>query len=133
LSRRQTHLWTHTNVEAKTDDAGDAEFLAAATALKDNPEAEFEYDSSPEESSSDSSSSDDSDSDDEIEAMDAETLGKILMAEDGDGKADANYQPRTQNEVDIVFPKPDLTITPEMNTSLGMSPWCLATTVLRTE
>jgi H/ACA ribonucleoprotein complex non-core subunit NAF1 len=110
------------STEPQTDADADAEFAAAAKAQADNPEAEFGWDSSSEDSSSDSSSSDDDSSDDDVEPLDAETLGKILMAEDGgdgEGKASAN-PPKTQNEVDMIFPKPDITITPNMKiTHLG--------------
>lgn len=122
----QTHTQIKTETKSQEDASANAEYVAAAKELKGNPEAEFEYDSDSDssDSSSDSSSEDDSDDDDAIEPMDAETLGKILMAEDGGddvGKTGAHHQPRTQNEMEATLPeKPDIVITPDMKiTHLG--------------
>ncbi|CZT43569.1 uncharacterized protein RSE6_03631 [Rhynchosporium secalis] len=87
----------------------------------------WEIDSSPIESSSDDSSSDDS-SESESETgehayklLSPEEQARILMEGDGGsddeggGKAKAGSQLRTKNEVpDVVVPKPDVIITPEM-------------------
>jgi H/ACA ribonucleoprotein complex non-core subunit NAF1 len=99
---------------------------------EENPEGpEFEVDSDPYQSSDsdsdsdDSSSSDDSDSDDSV-LLDPAEQARILMQiddedEDGGGGAHGGQPLRTKNEVpEVVIPKPDVTITPEMQiTQLG--------------
>lgn len=123
----------------KTADVDEAESLLQAsqpTILStplDSAPAEGEYpeweaDSSPYESSSDDSSSDDSSSEESDEGdayklLSPEEQARILM--EGDGGSDdeggkkggngAGAQLRTKNEIpDVVVPKPDVTITPEM-------------------
>jgi len=104
-------------------------FEQVAEVNKSNEEAEFEMDSSPLASSSSDVSSDTSSSDDESDAEDYVMLDPIeaarrLMAEDGGsdddrlgkgGKAISGI-PRTLNEkLDEVVPKPNVTITPDLN------------------
>ncbi|KAJ4289430.1 hypothetical protein N0V88_006910 [Collariella sp. IMI 366227] len=92
----------------------------------ENPE--WEADSSPYESSSESSSDSSSDDDSEDEGgyqlLGIEETARLLMAADGDGEGDgdggkakgAGTALRTKNEKpEEVIPKPDITITPEMN------------------
>ena len=99
-----------------------------------DPEAEVAYDSSPYSSSTPSSSgSSSSDSDSDDTADDYELLGpaeqaRLLMAEDGGGGSDGEggdgsgkipEAPKTLNEkAEIVVPKPDIVITPEMQINL---------------
>ncbi|KAI2623053.1 NAF1-domain-containing protein [Hypomontagnella submonticulosa] len=107
-------------------------------------EAEWEEDSSPYESSSDSSSSDDSDDESEdgknYQLLGAEETARILMEmeggsdDDGEGKKGAGSaaQVRSKNELpEEVVPKPDVTITPEMNiTELGIVEHIVENTVV---
>ena len=101
---------------------------AIAEAKKTSEDAEFEMDSSPlvsssSDISSDTSSEDGSDAE-PYEMLDPEEQARRLMAEDGgsddgrpgkEGKSFAGI-PRTLNEApDEVVPKPNVTITPEMN------------------
>lgn len=92
-------------------------------------DAEVAYDSSPYSSSTDtsddSSSSDDSDdSANDYELLDPAEQARLLMAEDGggsDGEGAGNGKmpqvPKTLNEKpDVVVPKPDIIVTPEMQT-----------------
>jgi len=95
---------------------------------KPTKEAEFEMDSSPlasssNESSDTSSSNDDSEGEDYM-MLDPEEAARRLMAEDGASDDDRPGKggrvisgiPRTLNEKpDEVVPKPDVTITPDMN------------------
>ncbi|TKA30434.1 hypothetical protein B0A50_02661 [Salinomyces thailandicus] len=115
----------------------DPEFMAAAATQKEQPNAEWQFDSSDAESSNSSDSDDDSDddtssdssSDGGYEMLDPATAAKMLMAGEGDddddgkkgGKGGADRQPRTANEVrEEVVPKPDIQITEEMKiTELG--------------
>ncbi|CAK4024644.1 H ACA ribonucleo complex non-core subunit NAF1 [Lecanosticta acicola] len=105
----------------------DAEFMQAAAAQKSNENAEWQFDTSDEDSSDsdttdpdDSSDDSDSGSEGDYEMLDPATAAKILMAEEkneeGEGAgANVDRQPRTQNEVkEEIVPKPDITITPEM-------------------
>ncbi|KAL6715176.1 hypothetical protein ACLMJK_007440 [Lecanora helva] len=102
-----------------------ANFDELATSNKSNTEAEFELDSSPYESTSssdsstDTSSSDDSESDgaaDDYEMLSPEEEARRLMAEDGGTEGKVTFGgPRTLNEkVDEIVPKPDVTITADM-------------------
>ena len=113
----------------------DPEFLEAAAAQKDNPQAEWQFNSSDAESDSDSDSSSDDSSDDSdsaseggYELLDAATAAKMLMAGDGEDGEDKkgikdgeSNQPRTANEVkDVVITKPDVIVTEDMKiTFLG--------------
>lgn len=112
---------------ANPKQSADAEFIEAAEAMKDNPEAEWQIDSSDEDTSSsdsdsDPSSSDDSDADGDYEMLDPATAAKMLMAEGGgddeDGpsvKTGDKAGLKTKNEVEEqVIPKPDVTITEQM-------------------
>ncbi|KAK8227403.1 Gar1/Naf1 RNA binding region-domain-containing protein [Phyllosticta capitalensis] len=119
---------THQEPQAKAP--VDSEFIEAAEANKNNPAAEWQYDSSDAESSSDSDTSSDSSSDDESEdegdypLLDPMEQARILMQEeygdDDGGKASAS-QLRTANEVaEDKIEKPDVTIGPDMKiTDLG--------------
>ncbi|GAB7344431.1 hypothetical protein MBLNU457_2277t2 [Dothideomycetes sp. NU457] len=109
----------------------DPDFMEAANAQKSNEKAEWQFDSSDEESSSesDSDTSSDEDSDEEdYEMLDPATAARMLMAEEGgDGDDDEGHKPstnaqlRTKNEQPPeIVPKPDVTVTPEMKiTVLG--------------
>ena len=133
-----THAEPTTVSEAQTEAGNppkaqdDAEFMEAANAQKGDEKAEWQFDSSDEETSSDSdsdaSSDDDSDDDDDYELLDPATAARMLMAEeggdddDGEGhKPSTNVQLRTKNEQPPeVVPKPDVTVTPDMKiTVLG--------------
>ena len=123
LDHEVPNIQTQTTSEVKTDqsdESAQAEFTAAAKALKDDPNAEFELDSSPEESSSDDSSSDEEsdDSDDDIDPTDPEVLSRMLMEENHDDGKNANQQPRTQNEQVPSFEKPDVNIRPDTKITL---------------
>ncbi|KAI1386098.1 NAF1-domain-containing protein [Hypoxylon trugodes] len=104
---------------------------------------EWEEDSSPYESSSESSSSDDSDDDSEDgnELLGPEETARILMEmeggsdDEGEGKAKGSgtgVQVRTKHEMpEEVVPKPDVTITPEMDiTELGIVEHIVQNTVV---
>ncbi|KAF2151179.1 NAF1-domain-containing protein [Myriangium duriaei CBS 260.36] len=106
---------------------GDREFIEAAQANQDNPEAEWQYDSSDmdtssSDSDSDSSSSDDSDADGDYEMLDPATAARMLMAEEAgdeeDGpsnKSGSKAGLKTKNEIEeVVIPKPDVAITENM-------------------
>jgi H/ACA ribonucleoprotein complex non-core subunit NAF1 len=118
----------------------DPEFLAAATATKGDPSAEWQYDSSDAESSSDDSSSSSSGgSDDEYELLDPVAQAKILMAEgdsDDEGgsksKASKGQMPRTTNEVaEELVVKPEIVIYEHMHIeSLGAVETVVDTLVL---
>ncbi|KAK0643385.1 Gar1/Naf1 RNA binding region-domain-containing protein [Cercophora newfieldiana] len=94
----------------------------------ENPEWEVDsspYESSSESDSSDSSSEDDSEDEGGYTLLGIEETARMLMAEeDGDGDDAARGGKgaaaalRTKNEIpDDVLPKPDVTITPEMEIS----------------
>ncbi|KAH8680761.1 Gar1/Naf1 RNA binding region-domain-containing protein [Xylariales sp. PMI_506] len=105
------------NVNAEMQDVGQEQGQA---------HPEWEEDSSPYESSSDSSSSDDSDDDDDSDdgkaLLNPEEMARILMEagsdDEGEGRAKGSAsasQLRTKNEQpEVIVPKPDVTITPEM-------------------
>lgn len=101
----------------------DAEFMEAAQAQKGNKGAEWQYDTSDAESaetSSESSSDDDSEdeSEDDYELLDPQEQAKILMRELGDADEDGPTMSgplKTANErEEVIPPKPDITLTPEM-------------------
>jgi len=110
----------------------DAEFIEAGAAQAGNEQAEWQLDSSDNDSDSSSdssssgSSSDDDSDEDDYELLDPATAAKMLMAEEGgedddDNKAkpSGNSQLRTKNEQPpVVVPKPDVTVTPEMKITL---------------
>ncbi|CAG8960830.1 hypothetical protein HYFRA_00002367 [Hymenoscyphus fraxineus] len=139
----------------KTADVDEAESLLRAsqptmfstpTEIPEGEHPEWEADSSPYESSSDDSSSDDSSSDESDEEgggyklLSPEEQARILMEGDGGsddeggkkGGSGAGAQLRTKNEIaDVVVPKPDVTITPEMPISqLGWVETTVENTVL---
>lgn len=117
----------------KSDSAlGHNDVLPETTVAEEEDHPEWEVDSSPIQSSSEDSSSDDSSSEDDSDEegdnayklLSPEEQAKILM--EGDGGSDdeggnkaakgSGGQLRTKNEVpEEVIPKPDVTITPEMN------------------
>ena len=112
-----------------TRDQDDLSFHNIASSNKDNPEAEFELDSSPLSSSSSDTSTDSSsdDGDDDstngegYDLLSPEEQARRLMAEDGEseddnqGKNKSSRQVRTQNEKpDEEVPKPSVTITEDM-------------------
>ena len=110
----------------------DADFIEAGAAQAGNEQAEWQLDSSDNDSDSSSdssssgSSSDDDSDEDDYELLDPATAAKMLMAEEGgedddDNKAkpSGNSQLRTKNEQPpVVVPKPDVTVTPEMKITL---------------
>lgn len=95
------------------------DFIDAAKANKDDPAAEWRFDSSDAESeasSSSDSSSDDSDEDsgseDEGQLLDPAEQARLLMQED-DGEANGLSKPDNE-PLEKYLPKPDITITPDM-------------------
>ena len=112
----------------------DPDFLAAATAQKDNQDAEWQFDDSDAASSDSDSESDSVDSSDDSESgseggyemLDPATAAKILMSGDGDdddGDKSKNktgdHQPRTVNEIkEVAVPKPDVVLTEDMKITL---------------
>ncbi|KAF4551352.1 H/ACA ribonucleoprotein complex non-core subunit NAF1-like protein [Elsinoe fawcettii] len=110
-------------VSPKLKQEPDAEFLEAATANKDNPAAEWQFDSSDAMSTSDSSSDSDSDDDSddpegEYAELDPATAAKMLMAgeqgeDDGDSGNKGGLKTKNEKTEDIV-PKPDFTLTADM-------------------
>ncbi|GME40190.1 snornp assembly factor naf1 [Neofusicoccum parvum] len=116
------------NMLERKPKAVDPEFLEAAEANKNNPNAEWQYDSSDADSddsdtSSDTSSEDESD-EDEYPLLDPAEQARILMQEeygDDDGGKGTGAVLRTANEiVEEKIEKPDVTVTPEMKvTELG--------------
>ena len=117
-------------VKKPTKAQDDAEFIEAANAQKGDEKAEWQFDSSDEETSSDSdsdtSSDEDSDDDDDYELLDPATAARMLMAEeggdedDGEGhKPSTNVHLRTKNEQPPeIVPKPDVTVTLDMKITL---------------
>ncbi|KAG8629601.1 hypothetical protein KVT40_003466 [Elsinoe batatas] len=106
----------------------DREFLEAGAANKNNPEAEWELDSSDDamdtsDNSSDSSSDESDEADGEYEKLDPATIAKMLMAgehendEDGQNNAGGGNKSglMTKNEkADEIIAKPDINLTPDM-------------------
>lgn len=104
---------------AKPKPQDDEEFIRAAKSSKGDKGAEWQYDSSDEESSDTSTESSSSDeSGEEYELLDPQEQAKILMRDIADGEEDGGAPSgplRTANEHDDkVPPKPDITVTPEM-------------------
>ncbi len=114
---------TAESVEPAAQEAPAAENGAAV----EEEHAEWEIDSTPMESSSDSSSSDDSsdeESDDEENSykfLSPEEQARVLMEaegsdEEGGAAKSKGGAPRTGHEIEeVVIPKPDVTITPDMS------------------
>jgi H/ACA ribonucleoprotein complex non-core subunit NAF1 len=125
----ESHMEEPAGPTEQQDGGSAAEQQQGATDAQEEEEhPEWEVDSSPYVSSSESSSSDSSDEDSEDEGghplLSIEETARMLMAADGDGEGDgdgagrskgAGSVLRTKNEMpEEVFPKPEVTITPEM-------------------
>lgn len=119
----------------------DPEFLAAAEAQKDDPNAEWQFNSSDaESSSSDSSDSDSDDSDDDSDdekmvGLEPEEIAKILMKGEYEDEGKGAGGPlRTVHEIaeeEVKVEKPDITVTSEMEiVNLGKVERMIENTVL---